>query len=62
MVMLIAITGSLSGISIAIMKCSTELMVTYKGLTVLSGVLFGCGICTGALHLLVLNLAMKFYD
>jgi len=62
MVLLIAITGALSGITIAIMKCSTELMVTYGGLTTLSAILFGIGIATGLSEMLVLNLAMKYYN
>lgn len=62
MVLLIAITGALSGISVALMKCSTELMVRYGGVTALAGLLFGIGIGTALCEMLVLNLAMKFYN
>ena len=62
MVMLIAITGALSGFTIALMKCSTELMVTYKGPTVLSSLLFGIGIGSAIIQMIILNLVMKFYN
>ena len=62
LVTLVGLTGALSGLSVAVIKCSTELIKTEGGLSVTSIGLFALGGFSATLEMFGLNIAMKYYS
>jgi len=62
LVLLVSLTGTLSGLVMALLKCSTELMSTDGFVSRLSASLFGLGMVAGVLEILVMNLAMQYFN
>ena len=62
LILICAITGALSGFSIAIIKCATELIKvegTFSGLVIL---LLTVGLFMAFGQMIFLNMVMKLYD
>jgi hypothetical protein len=58
LILLLAMAGTLCGLSMSFIKCSVEL----NEITVLTVTLFGIGGVASICQMFLLNLAMKYYD
>ena len=58
LILLLALTGALNGLSIAFIKCAVELNVV----TLLTVTLFLIGGAASTAQMFVVNMAMKYYD
>ena len=62
LVLIVGLTGAFSGLVMSLMKCSTELIATEGGVSVLPAALFFSAIGVAVLEMFTMNLAMQYYD
>ena len=62
LLLMVGLTGTLSGLAMSLGKCSTELIATEGGLSVPASALGLTGLVVGGFEMFTLNLAMQYYN